>query len=210
MSAVVIIVYLLYFLAIGAVCAVTYFLTAFGIFTISKKLGISGGWRGFLPVFDMYQLGKIADEDQARYYPEKKPTVWRKWMLLAYGSLLAVSVMISAFVAGLAVLSSATAESGGYETVFVVGIVLLVLFYLLLLVCAVAMSVVQYIVLYKVFHVMMGEHAVWLLILCIFVSGALPVVLFVLGIVKKFPLYTPEARFEDTFSTELPAREELE
>ena len=131
-------------------------------------------------------------------------------MLLAYGSLLAVSVMISAFVAGLAVLSSATAESGGYETVFVIGIVLLVLFYLLLLVCAVAMSVVQYIVLYKVFHVMMGEHAVWLLILCILVSGALPVVLFVLGIVKKFPLYTPEARFEDTFSTELPAREELE
>ncbi len=193
-------IYLVYFAVIGVIALAFYLMNAVGIMTISKKLGLSGGWKGFLPIFDMYQLGKIADEDQARCYPEKKASNWRWWMVIVNAAFFVILLMLLVVAVVIALVGSYVEESTALGVITMVGVILLLLFYVLLLACAVALSVVQYIVLYKLYHVMTGENAVWMLLLSLFVSGASSVILLVLGFSKKFPLYPPTSEEEPVFA----------
>ncbi|MBQ8215341.1 MAG: hypothetical protein IJX59_01850 [Clostridia bacterium] len=188
--------WVIYMAVILGIALVFYLMNAVGIMTISKKLGLSGGWRGFLPIFDMYQMGKIADEDQVRCHPEKKASNWRKWMVITYVVYFVIAMAFMMIAIATAALSGFAEQEEGVVLFMMVGIVLMLVGYVFLFAGAIALSVVQYIVLYKIFHVMAGEHAVWMLILSILVSNAYSVILLVLGLVKKFPLYTPEPLFE--------------
>ena len=164
-----IVYYLIVMVVSGIQSLITYIMTGIGTLLISRKLGLSGGWMGFVPILNGYQLGKIADEDRRRYHPEKEESNWRKWVIVSYVSMFAlcVVVVITAVVAGLAMGFSAE-ESGEPGAVGIVSLLLLVAAYLLLIGTAIFYSVVMYFIYYKVFHVMADSHAVWMLILCLF------------------------------------------
>lgn len=173
----------------------SYVMRAVGTMLISKKLGLSGGWKGFVPILDIYQLGKIADEDRKRYHPEKEASNWRKWVVATYLALWALTLVFYVVATVVAVVLITTfSEFEPVSSLGTVGIVALVLIgvaWLLLVAAAIAYSVILYIVYYKVFHVMADDHAVWMLILSMLFSLASPILLLVLGVSKKFPLKEP-------------------
>ncbi|MBQ8236345.1 MAG: hypothetical protein IJZ37_06670 [Clostridia bacterium] len=193
--------YIIYVMIMGAIALGMYLLQGFSLMKISKKLGIPKGWRGFIPFADYYLMGKIAEEDTKRYHPEKKVTKWSKIFLfcqIALGVLLTVWVvvfMVCYFALWFSVEGSGELTAGGAASM--VGLLLLFLSYFLILALAIGVSVVSYFVYYKIYHVMAKDHAIWMLLLSIFVSGANLVILAVLAFMKRFPTDLPEPAAQD-------------
>lgn len=193
--------YIIYVMIMGAIALGMYLLQGFSLMKISKKLGIPKGWRAFIPFADYYLMGKIAEEDTKRYHPEKKVTRWSKIFLIcqiALGVLLtvwAVVFVICYSVMMFSMIENEELTAGGAASL--VGLLLLVLSYFLILALAIGVSVVSYFVYYKIYHVMAKDHAIWMLLLSIFVSGASLVILAVLAFMKRFPMDLPEPAMED-------------
>ena len=193
--------YIIYVMMMGAIALGMYLLQGFSLMKISKKLGIPKGWRGFIPFADYYLMGKIAEEDTKRYHPEKKVTKWSKIFLfcqIALGVLLTVWVvvfMVCYFALWFSVEGSGELTAGGAASM--VGLLLLFLSYFLILALAIGVSVVSYFVYYKIYHVMAKDHAIWMLLLSIFVSGANLVILAVLAFMKRFPENLPNPEAEE-------------
>ena len=53
--------------------AVVYVVNGISLMKISKKVGVKNGWLAFIPFADYWLQGKLAEEDQKFYAPEKKP-----------------------------------------------------------------------------------------------------------------------------------------
>ena len=54
----------------------TYIVNGISMMKISKKLGVENGWLAFVPFANYWLLGRLAEEDQKVYYPEKKAVRW--------------------------------------------------------------------------------------------------------------------------------------
>ncbi|MBP3321334.1 MAG: hypothetical protein J6M12_03180 [Clostridia bacterium] len=65
-----------------------YILRGIGITMLSKKLGISGGYLGWIPYINQWQVGKMADVLVERSNPENKNSRWCIWNLLGSLSVL--------------------------------------------------------------------------------------------------------------------------
>ncbi len=169
---------------------VLYILNAVALMKISKKLQIKGGRLAFVPLLNLYQMGKIAEQDQIRKHPEKKGKKWRH-ITLSLGVWLCIVSLIA--LAGMAVLGYFTGKAGvqGDRNTLIAGsfglVLAGVLLYLIILCLVAALCVVLWIDLYKIYHVMADDHAPWMMVLSIFLAGSSLVILLVLAFCKKFP-----------------------
>lgn len=87
---------LLAILFLFSICAsllalVAYILKGIGLLKICDGLGLDCGWMGFLPIFEDYQLGAIAEKE--------KPSSGTKWSII----LLVISILtfVSSFAGGI-------------------------------------------------------------------------------------------------------------
>lgn len=167
-----------------------YILNAVALMRISKKLQIKGGRLAFVPLLNLYQMGKIAEQDQIRKHPEKKGKKWRR---ITFSLGVWLCIVCSIALAGMAVLAYFTGKASvqGDRNMLIAGsfglVLAGVLLYLIILCLIAALCVVLWIDLYKIYHVMADDHAPWMMVLSIFLAGSSLVILLVLAFGKKFP-----------------------
>lgn len=83
----------LFSLCASALALVAYILRGIGLLKICDRLGLDCGWMGFLPIFEDYQLGAIAEKE--------KPSSGTKWSIILL--VLAIVAWISSFAGGITI-----------------------------------------------------------------------------------------------------------
>ena len=162
----------------------TYIVNGISMMKISKKLGVENGWLAFVPFANYWLLGRLAEEDQKVYYPEKKAVRWSVIYLVAVIVGMVISGVLGGIVGGVtAALEYSEHASASMAVLLVEGV-----YILLTGVLSLAMNALMAIVLYKFYHRMAEKSAIWMTLLSIFVSFAQPVILLVLAFSKKYPL----------------------
>ena len=182
-----------------------YILVALANMKIAKKLGVKDGFLAFIPYAKTYLFGKLAEKDGEINHPEKKPIKWSVILLvarIAFELLLILGVIVI-YAAVLIPLIGQSPES----TEFVLPVWSRIAVFAIaagMCVLALSFSVLAYIVYYKVYHVMAGKNAWWMLLLTILFSPVAEIViLLVLAFSKKFPT----ARMPDSTPDEQPIPE---
>ena len=197
---VMLLVLLVLFGALMLYAAVTYVVSGVTVWRISKKLGVKRGWLAFIPVANYYQLGRIAQEDGARRHPDKKPVKWGV-IYLVVGILYvmgAAGLSVVREIVTLFVMVPENSFSDGEYSAFpqieemLSGKMLVDMFFQSAIwILAIAMSILVYVILYKIYHVMAGDSATWMLALTIFVPVAQSVLFLILAFSKKYPKPIP-------------------
>lgn len=174
--------YILYALFIGVVPVVMYVLQSLGLYTIAQRRGIKKPWLAWVPVGETWILGSIAD--QYRYVAKGEVKNRRKVLLWLYILFFAIYI---AFVAVMVYLFATAAFSavgpdiseelfyGGVGSAFA----MLGLSFVMLGI-SIALVVVRYIALYDLYNSCNPSNAMAFLLLSIFVSLAMPVLIFIL------------------------------
>ena len=161
-----------------------YILQGLGYMRICKKVGVDKGWMAFVPVANLYLMGQIAEKSDRVAYPEKEPRKWSRLLLgLSIGTLAASAVM-SAFMVVIAVIVALP----GNENVGWMMLVGMIAFYVVVVALGIALSVVEYMAIYRIYRIMAGKSAVWMLLLSIFVSVAGTVLIVMLGFSSRYPV----------------------
>ena len=178
--------YFIYILVILAVCVGTYVLQSAGLYTIAKRRGIRNPWLAWIPVGCAWIIGCISD--QYRYVARGQVKNKRKallilqiisWVLIV--AFFAMFLNFSIQVFGMAFDNSMMPQYGYGEqaakaAVSALGFLLL---WLALAGLSIAMTVIQYMALYDVYHSCEPKNATLYLVLSIFISITLPIFLFV-------------------------------
>ena len=86
-----ILLYALLFLVIAVIITVLFYLKGFGIYKMSRTLKIKRSWYGFVPVLNVFALGRLAD------VADKKDTNIRKTILTLYILKTVLSVVFTVF-----------------------------------------------------------------------------------------------------------------
>ncbi len=166
---------------------------ALGLSRMMRTVGLDKTWTAWVPVVNCYALGAVADHQAARN--EGKTTVYRKklliWALVMYAVsflLLAALLFTALFGALDAFLYAVFPEAEGANHADMLGLVL-ALYVIMIPMYAVEIVylVYYYISLHKVYKLFSPNSAVGLTVLSIFVSVAVPIVLFVLS--RRPPVY---------------------
>ena len=173
--------YFIYILVILAVCVGTYVLQSAGLYTIAKRRGIHNPWLAWIPVGSAWIMGCISD--QYRYVARGQVKNKRKALLiLQIVSVVLVIVFVALSLAS-AVRSFDMAFNQGQAPSALYGLVGAMLGFLVVwLVLAgvsIAMTVIQYMALYDVYHSCEPKNGTLYLVLSIFISITLPIFLFV-------------------------------
>ena len=162
----------------------TYIVNGISMMKISKKLGVENGWLAFVPFANYWLLGRLAEEDQKVYYPEKKAVRWSVIYLVA----VIVGMVISGILGGIVGGVTAALEYSENTSSELMVLVIEAVYSLLSGALSLALSVLLAIVLYKFYHRMAEKSAIWMAILSVLVPFAQPVILLVLAFSKKYPL----------------------
>ena len=174
---------------------VSYVLTGVSLMKISKKLGVEKGWLSFIPIANYWLLGRLAEEDGKRYHPEKKQTKWGKIYLTTGIVYLVVTLLISGVYGTFSIISAIGMAGGGSETaalgMSMAQLVVQLIADGVIIAMATAVMIICYVILYKLYHVMAGSSATWMLILTILVPVSQLVLLLVLAFSKKYPVAVP-------------------
>ena len=152
---------------VGIGFLVNYILQAIAIYRLAKNRNIKGAWLAWMPVINSYTVGAISDyHDKSRGLNR----AWRKTLLITkllgpvmflvtYLGFLAVVLFI-----GLGERMLRPSLLYGTESIGVLGIIVAaILFYLLIIVAALIMSVYQYgtfVCLYKIYDIVVPTKAV--------------------------------------------------
>lgn len=169
------IVYLVILMFSAIIGLVFYLLQASGLYKMGKTVGISAPWMAYIPVVNLYAMGKIAETP----VNGKKTLKYSTILLLLQ---IATCIITFAFIffavatgisAGFEELESTAVAGGIFFGGFIIG-------YFALMAVAIALTVFQYIAVYKIFKIFAPDNAVIYLILSLFVSAALPIIIFVL------------------------------
>ena len=128
-------------------------------FTIARRRGVKCPWLAWIPIGGAWLLGSIADQ----YDRFEKGTDRGLRRIYGIGLLLAAVLFAAVFALAYAGTGSFAENS---------------LMILVLIPVLTAVSVLEKIVLFKVYHSCTPRNAVWMLILSIFVAGASPIILF--------------------------------
>ncbi len=208
-----------------------YLARAFGLMTVSGKLGVKNGWLGFIPFADCWLLGRLAQESDAQLKPDEKRRPWGKiylWLSIlnrAAAFILIVLFFVLFFLffsdigAGISNSFREFINGAGIGDVFeefflpisenlthltslafVIFFGCIALVFLLAIasgVLGVAEVFVRLYAEYKVYDLLAGKHAVWMVILSAFVSFAQPVLLLILGLSSAFMPKTSEQRWSN-------------
>ena len=162
----------------------TYIVNGISMMKISKKLGVENGWLAFVPFANYWLLGRLAQEDQKVYYPEKKAVRWS----VIYLVVVIVGMVLSGILGGIEGGVTAALEYSEHASASMAVLLVEGVYILLTGVLSLAMNALMAIVLYKFYHRMAEKSAIWMTLLSIFVSFAQPVILLVLAFSKKYPL----------------------
>lgn len=172
---------IIYFVVIFGISITMYLFEAFGLYRMGQRLGFKNPWLAFVPVANVYALGKVAEQYVKN---DGKPSAkFSKILLTLNIIILAIAVLFVVFAVVAAVLFS------NRVAIFIP----IILGYLALIGIAIAQSVVYYIALWRIFAIYDNNNATVFLVLSIFISFLYPIFLFVLR--NKEPKLTPQERF---------------
>ena len=196
--AVVFVIYLLFILvgmALGITC---YVLQSFGMYTIAERRGIRNAWLAWVPGVNMWVLGSISDQYQ---YLTKGKIKNRRKTLVALMILEVVTYFAMIIGIVIAAISAPEEMSPGVALAMVLCaiavIAVLVALYVIVLMCY-----------YDLFRSCEPGSAVLYLVLSIFISAALPIVVF---ICRKKDLGMPKRKDPNAQTVaEIPATEVLQ
>ena len=160
------VIFYLFLLAFSVAC---YVIQSIGLYSIAKRRGIHKPWLAWVPVGNVWILGSISDQYQ---YVVKGQVRNRRKVLL--GITLGLLALVIGWVAAQVAAVVGSTAGSGFFVVGVLWMVALLIFWILAIVAA----VYQYICYYDLFRSCQKDNAVLYLVLSIFVSIALPVIVF--------------------------------
>jgi len=167
-----------YLLFLGA-AILMYVLQSLALFNLAKKRGIQNYGLAWVPIGSSWILGKLADD--VNICRRNKRTHFARNLLVLNIAYLAsfVLVYIGAFALGITIameeMMSGVASTAGPAIILVA-----VLLWLVLVALIIAIHVLFYMALYRVFYGYAEENAVIFTVLSIFFSILLPIFLFVI------------------------------
>lgn len=157
-----------------------YIMSAIGQYKMSQKCGVDKPWLAFIPVVNVYNLGKIAER-----YDDGKPTV-KKYSKILLG--LNIATACSGIVMGVGEIfliifteRLSSADDMYFGGAAIGGLLLFMLAALLCCALAIVAAVFNYIALYRVYRIFAPDNAVLFLVLSIFVSISYPILMLVLS-----------------------------
>ncbi len=177
------------FLSIGInmlVSIFTYLFTAFGIYSMGKKLGVSNPWLSFIPFANVYAFGKIAEHYIKR---DGRPSAKFSKILLIFQIIISVLalVLVVAILVNFVLEAisnpdiNAYFESEEFAENGLFTFVLPAIFGLLgLFVLSIVYLVINYVALWRIFAIFDPDTATLYLVLSIFVSILQPIFIFIL------------------------------
>lgn len=162
---------------------VLYVFQSIGLHKMGRTCQVQNAWLAWLPIGNLYVIGALAQCDNR--VCGKKGLPYR--VLLPVGGAVTICTSIATVVLMLSLIGQvviAELSSNGYleDTAVGFGLALgpLVMLTLLLMVVSVATAVLEYIALYRIFHLFDRQNATLYIILSIFVTVSLPIILFIL------------------------------
>ena len=164
-----------------------------GFMKIAQKVGVKNGWMAFIPFASSLLFGRLAEESDRRAYPDREPRKWGRTLLAANVAFTAgvfvLAIGFSLYIT-LYIVSGASRDPSIFEnfSFWVPVIISYAALIALIFTITAIYSVVYYLVIYRVYRMMAGKHAVWMLLLSIFAGSAVTVIAAILGFSKKFPL----------------------
>lgn len=179
------IILLFSFFAFG-IGIVLYLLQAIGLYKMGEKLQVSNAWLSFIPVANIYALGKIAEKHIKA--DGRKSAKFSKILLILYIALIVILIafIVFAFAFFMVELTSnptlnAYIEGEQFAATAVYTVILpIIIGYLGIISLSVALAVVQYVALWRVFAIFDRGNATMYLVLSIFFSFLLPIFLFII------------------------------
>ena len=187
------------------ICAAyTYVGTSLGGQRMAKKVGMENPWLFWIPGANLYALGHLADIQASRC--EGKTTNFRRKILIWFLDPAAIIVLVSIL---LGVWSITAAENGlpdlqyelGSSSTLDVLACLLLLGFVALFTAYIIFLVVYYKSLYRAYTLYAPDGASGLLVLSIFVSAAVPAILFALSFKEPVPPKEQDADWDSPFYT---------
>ncbi len=165
---------------------VMYLLQAFGLYNMGKSLGLQNPWLSFIPVANLYAFGKIAE--QYIKADGRKSAKFSKILLTLYIILFVILIAFLVFMVAIIMMDAmsdpnvnAYFESEEFAATAVFTFVIpLLLGYFALLGVAIALSIVEYIAMWRIFAIFDNDNATLYLVLSIFFSFLSPIFIFVL------------------------------
>ncbi|MBR3837263.1 MAG: hypothetical protein IKJ74_03870 [Clostridia bacterium] len=158
--------YLMILLFTMIVSFVIYVFQSLGLYGMSKNAGISNPWLAWIPVGNLWCIGTLAERSNLHY--GKGKGAWSK-LLPAFAIaifLFLPLIFLFAVIAGL------------YESL--VAVLLILIIYLLMMGVALALAVMNYVALYKIYRLFDPDNATLYMILTVFVNISQPVIMFLL------------------------------
>lgn len=158
----------------GVIGIALYVMMSWGMYSISKRRGISKPWLSWIPLGNSWMLGAISDHYQLA--AKGKNTSRRKVLLgLSFGVLAAAAAVMAGYVvmmvvaAGQLVVPASDPAASGGSSMLILVLILLVMFLFLLLEVAIAVAymVFTYIALFDLFRSCNPDTGVLFLILSI-------------------------------------------
>lgn len=214
LSVIVMVVFALLYGVLLLFALASYVISGVSFLKISKKLGVEKGWLSFIPIANYWLLGRLAEEDGKRYHPEKKQTKWGKIYLTTGIVYLVVMMLISGVYGTFSIIAAIGMAEGGSETaalgMSMVQLVVQLIADGVIIAMATAVTIICYVILYKLYHVMAGSSATWMLILSILVPVSQLVLLLVLAFSKKYPVKSPYIAADVTKGQGEPIAEQAE
>lgn len=159
-------VYLMILLFTMIVSVVIYVFQSLGLYGMSKNAGIANPWLAWIPVGNLWCIGSLAERSNLHY--GKKKGAWSK-LLPAFSIaifLFLPLILLFAVIAGL------------YESL--VAVLLILFIYLLMMGVALALAVMNYVALYKIYRLFDPDNATLYMILTVFVNISQPIIMFLL------------------------------
>ncbi len=190
----ILLIYVLFLLVAMAFSMVSYVLHSLGLYTIASRRGIRNAWLAWVPLGNLWLLGSISDQYQ--YLVKGKIRNRRKVLLgLGIGIVAVYIAWVVAMVASMFAGQELAVAAGMFGGMFV------------LLTVAVALTVLQYIAYYDLFHSCQPSNAVMYLVLSIVFSVTLPFFVFAC---RKKDLGMPPRKQPAPVVTEEPVVESVE
>ncbi|MBQ8236344.1 MAG: hypothetical protein IJZ37_06665 [Clostridia bacterium] len=198
-------VFLMIFLMIGGLVGLLeLILQGVALMKLSQKMGVSGTWRCFIPFFNSYQFGLMAQKEQKRSAPLKKSFPFAKLYAavkivyaLVYGGFWVLYMAVLTISMVLPMVIMLFPENQSLQTVVMsvavlLLVCLLIAFFLwlgatlLLYPLSIGVGVLSGFISYYVYKAFAEEHAPWMMLLSLFVRGAGTVILLVLAFSEKY------------------------
>jgi len=189
------------FLSFGLAVAV-YIFNALGIMGMMKSFGMKNPGTAFIPVYNSWLFGKVAEESSRRVNG-KKPLPFGK--ILLTGNIVPGLLILLYYPAmgALAVVLFMAIDISEKKGVGATDVALVLLFFVItwfvfavVYLIAVAVAVFQYIAVYKIFRCFDPEHAVLFTVLSVVINVTMPFFLFAIRNKEPAPPFIAPDSFE--------------